>query len=356
MHSPQEVMSVMKNPYTLLFGREPEQYIQRPLEADTIIQNFSYDDPSVQIYMITGVRGSGKTVFMTEISNRLKKDKDWIVIELSSESDMLQDLAAQLASENSRAELFKKARINLSFWGLGLEISHTAPIANIQLAITKMLEELKKHNKKVLVTIDEVVNNKPMREFASAFQIFVRQELPLCLLMTGLFKNIDELQNEKNLTFLYRAPKIHLGPLNKKEMAENYRKTLHISEEDATEMSRMTNGYSFAFQVLGHFSWEKNGDFRMASNRFKQYIFEYSYDKIWSELSQKDREMLNGIAHVPSGKIAEIREYLGCTTNEFNPYRKRLIRKGLVNGEQYGYLKLILPFFDEYIKENWEAE
>ena len=100
----------MKNPYTLLFGREPEQYIDRPAEAEEIIENFNYDNPSEQIYMITGVRGSGKTVFMTEISNRLKKNSDWIIVELSSESNLLEDFASHLASENSRAEIFKKAK------------------------------------------------------------------------------------------------------------------------------------------------------------------------------------------------------------------------------------------------------
>ncbi|MBQ9278104.1 MAG: ATP-binding protein [Lachnospiraceae bacterium] len=345
----------MKNPYSLLFGREPEQYIRRAAEAEEIIQNFSYESPSEQIYMITGVRGSGKTVFMTEISNQLKKDKDWIVIELSSESNLLENLASHLASENSRAEIFKKAKINLSFWGFGLEVGGTAPITNIQLAITKMMEELKNHKKKVLVTIDEVVNNKSMKEFASAFQIFVRQNLPICLLMTGLFENIDELQNQKNLTFLYRAPKIYLNPLNKKEIAYNYKNTLKINDEDATEMSGLTNGYSFAFQVLGYFAWENNGDFRKVINKYKNYVSEYSYDKIWAELSNKDREILFGIANAPSGKIVDIRNYLGISTNEFNPYRKRLIKKGLINGEQYGYVKFVLPFFDEYVNENWSV-
>ena len=108
----------MKNPYTLLFGRSPEQYIQREADTEEIIRNFEFTNPTEQVYMITGVRGSGKTVFMTDIANRLKKENEWVIINLSSESDLLKDFASLLASENSRAELFKKAKINLSFWGL----------------------------------------------------------------------------------------------------------------------------------------------------------------------------------------------------------------------------------------------
>ncbi|MBR3317729.1 MAG: hypothetical protein IKG21_07965 [Atopobiaceae bacterium] len=35
-----------------------------------------------------------------------------------------------------------------------------------------------------------------MRVFAASFQVFLRQNLPVFLLMTGLYENINELQNE----------------------------------------------------------------------------------------------------------------------------------------------------------------
>ena len=40
-------------------------------------------------------------------------------------------------------------------------------------------------------------------------------------------------------------------------------------------------------------------------------------------------------------------------TNEFNPYRKRLIKKGIVSGEMRGYVYFTLPLFDEYVIENY---
>jgi len=44
--------------------------------------------------------------------------------------------------------------------------------------------------------------------------------------MTGLFENIDALQNEKNLTFLYRAPKVKLQPLDKGAVKQKYQENL----------------------------------------------------------------------------------------------------------------------------------
>lgn len=53
----------------------------------------------------------------------------------------------------------------------------------------------------------------------------------------------------------------------------------------------------------------------------REYLDEYAYDKIWSKLSRKDKEVLYGIAKIKSGSISEIREMLDLSTNEFNPYR-----------------------------------
>ncbi|MBR1599676.1 MAG: ATP-binding protein [Lachnospiraceae bacterium] len=342
-----------KNPYTLLFGKEPKQFISRRYETSTVIENFDADEPTEQLYLITGVRGSGKTVFMTEVSNQFKKDKDWVVVELNSETEILENLVSKLSSENSLAQIFKTAKINLSFWGFGLEVSGVAPITNIEVAITKMLESMKKQNKRLLVTIDEVVSSKSMREFASAYQIFIRQDLPIYLLMTGLFENIDELQNEKNLTFLYRAPRIALKPLNTRSMADNYMNNIDIDDETAMTMAKMTMGYSFAFQVLGHFVWEEKGKYEKVVDEYKKYLGDFVYDKIWSEVSNKDRQVLYGIANTQGGRVKDVREFLGMETNEFNPYRKRLVKKGLIDGDKYGYVSLTLPYFDEFILENY---
>ena len=51
-------------------------------------------------------------------------------------------------------------------------------------------------------------------------------------------------------------------------------------------------------------------------------------------------------------EIKEIREHLGMETNEFNPYRKRLIKKGIVSGETRGYVFFTLPLFERYVIDN----
>ena len=265
---------------------------------------------------------------------------------------MLESLVGKLNSRAGLAKLFRSAGISLSFFGIGVEIRSEAEITDIEVALSRMLETMKKHGKKLLVLTDEVVNNQYVREFSSVFQILIRDRLPIFLLMTGLYENIDDLQNEKSLTFLHRAPKLHLSPLSIGTMAASYRKNLKCDEAESIRLAQLTNGYSYAFQVLGYCMINCGGNFEEARILLKQYLEEYVYDKIWSELSAKDKSLVSAIAESGSHKIKDIREKLSLASNEFGPYKKRLIRKGILSDEK-GLAKLTLPLFDEFVRENY---
>ncbi|MBQ3705893.1 MAG: ATP-binding protein [Clostridia bacterium] len=346
-----EQRSVKNNPYSLIFGREPREVIPRLMQADEMIQGFTGDPPSQQICMLTGVRGCGKTVQMTLICKHFMTQEDWVVLELNPEGDILQSLASRLASQNTLAKIFQGAKINLSFFGIGLEVKDSVPVTDIEMALSQMLASLKKRGKKVLIALDEVTNTPQMRQFAAAFQIFLRQDLPLFLIMTGLYENIYELQNEKSLTFLYRAPKVQLQPLNIGTMMENYQKVLQIDQDKALRMAQMTRGYSFAFQVLGYFSWLYPKDDERVFTAYKQHLQEYVYEKMWMELSEKDRKILWAMAKEKEGKVSAIKEMLNLKNNEFTPYRERLIRKGIIESNGRGYVRFVLPLFEEFVME-----
>ena len=342
----------MQNPFTLTFGKNPLESIERPIQIGEIVDAFTSEKINQQIFLLTGVRGSGKTVMMNEISRRLNELPEWIVVELNPTTDLLEGLLSKLYSNSFCTKIIHSAKINLTFFGFGVEFDGTNQITNTETAIIAILESLKRANKRLLINIDEVTNNKYMQTFAASFQIFVRQDLPVFFLGTGLYENIEELQNEKNLTFLYRAPKVALKPLNRRAIISKYQAIFDIEEDEACKMADLTKGYPFAFQVLGYLTWKQNGDYKAVISQYIQYLSEFVYDKLWSELSEKDRIVAGGIARVKSGKIIEIRSDLNMESNEFNPYRKRLIRKGLIDGEKRGFVYFTLPFFEEYVLDN----
>lgn len=341
----------MNNPFTLSFGKKPLQYISRISQTAEIMENFTAAEPSNQIYMITGIRGSGKTVMMTAIAGEIRKEENWIVLELNPNRDILQSLAAKLYSLPEMHPAFLQARFDFSAFGLGVSLENAVPVTDIENAVELMLGEVQKKNKRLLVTIDEAVNCEYIRIFASSFQIFLRQGYPIFLLMTGLFENIYNLQNENTLTFLYRAPKIVLGALNYTAVRKKYMDVFGLDMEEAEEMAGLTRGYPFAFQVLGYLFWENRDSSSLEDilPEYDQYLDEYVYGKIWSELSGQDRRVLAEMAGSGETKVKNIRERTGMSSGLFSVYRERLKRKGVLDTDRYGEIAFTLPRFAEFV-------
>ena len=231
------------NPFTISFGKKPRCYISRTVETNEVITNFESAFPPTQVYMITGVRGSGKTVMMTELSDYFEQN-GWITLDISPDEDIVASIIANLYNEKGIKSLFTKAEISVAALGISASVSRNQPDVTGDVVLKQMLEVLKKNNKKLLITIDEVTNNKNIKRFSSLFQSFIRKDYPIFLIMTGLYDNIYKLQNNKDLTFLYRAPKIAMKPLDEILIAQTYRKVFDISDGESFEMSRYTKGYS----------------------------------------------------------------------------------------------------------------
>lgn len=344
----------MNNPFTLSFGKQPVKYISRLAQMNEIMDNFKQIPSPNQIYMITGIRGAGKTCMMTNISHMLEKDKQWIVVELNPMRDLLESLVAKLYSIPELQPLFLKAKLDLSAFGIGVSIENTAPIADIETALDRMLEQIRKSKRRLLITIDEAAESEYIKVFASSFQIFIRKDYPIYLLMTGLYDSIYNLQNDKTLTFLYRAPKIILEPLSVRAIQNQYKDVFNLSPEDAGTMAALTKGYPFAFQVLGYLYWEHRETQTLEDilPEFDQYLEEYVYSKIWSELSDQDKVILKEMALSGEERVKYLREKLEMSSEKFSVYRDRLKRKGVISVEKYGYVSLLLPRFEEFVKSN----
>jgi energy-coupling factor transporter ATP-binding protein EcfA2 len=342
----------MSNPFTLSFGKKPFEYISRIRQTDEILEDFTAEHPVSQVYMLTGVRGSGKTVMMATIANHLAEDNEWIVVELNPTRDLLTGLASRLYEKEILRAAFVKAKLDFSILGIGVSIDGAAPTTDIEVAIERMLKIIKKMKKRVLITIDEVENSQTIREFVSAFQIFMREEYPVFLLMTGLYENISALQNSNNVTFLYRAPKVEMGPLDTGAVVKSYMDIFDIDIDHAKNMASLTMGYPFAYQVMGFLCYKND----CATNpdqiipEYDQRLSEYVYTKIWSEMSDKDRKISVAMTH--SQAVSDIMIQAGMNKSGFSPYRARLIKRSLAYSPERGKLCFQLPRFAEFVEMN----
>lgn len=57
----------------------------------------------------------------------------------------------------------------------------------------------------------------------------------------------------------------------------------------------------------------------------------------------------NHVRIITEYEVQEIRELCGATSSQFSTFRRILLDRGLVDDTDYGYLKLSLPRFSNFI-------
>ena len=335
-------------------GRIPPLYIDRLLQKNSIIDDFTDDMPSNQIYMITGIRGSGKTVMMTDIEKALEKTEDFIILNLSIDGNLIEQLAGGLYEHPLMKPKFVSMKFDFSMLGIGVSIERSDPVTDIATAVRKMLDVVKKMKKKLLIAIDEACCNEEMKKFGSLFSIFLRTDYPVFLLMTGLPQNIYNVINAGTLTFLTRAPRVVLEPINYTLIRDTYKKVFGLDDEEGENMAVLTKGYSFGFQLLGYLLWErrKTDPKALCKDILGEYdarLAEGAYDKIWQDLTDNDAAICRAIAENQSNSVSEIRMKTKFSPQLFNNYKRRLIDRGIVNSRNHGTIEFCLPRFREYV-------
>ena len=304
----------MQNPFTTTFSKTPEYTYIHTEKTEEILENFIYDNPSESVYKITGVRGSGKTVILAKVEEELRTNEsryiNWLVFDVNPARDILGQIAAMLVKA-----------------GFGSQDKKTTGI-------------------------DEVSKSEEMVKFASEYGRWLRAGYPVYFVCTGLYENIQELSNVKNLTFFRRAATVKTEPLNMIRMTEMYKSKLDIDSNEAREMAKITKGYAYAFQELGVLYFKKKEDESLEDilPGLKAELFAYSYEKIWEEMTEMDRFLAGLLTEKEEYKREEVLKLMGEKSGSYSMYRDRLIKRGILNSRQ-GYISLALPYFGEYIKE-----
>ena len=340
------------NPFSIAFGKKPYQYIERELIYDEIMNDLNAEIIQNQCFMLSGVRGSGKTVMLNYLREQFKELDNWIVININPELDILESIASKLYEQGSIKRYFLKSSFNFSFKGFGFSLEGDIPVKSIETLLEKMMSIIDKHGKRVLITIDEIANTQNIKIFSHTFKNMVNDKQPIYLLATGLNENVYNLQNEKTLTFIYRAKKIEIGSLNQYAIARSYKTVLGLSEEVSIKCAAITDGYASAYQILGSILYKTNkkdidDDVLF---EFDKMLEDINYAKLWEDLSMNDKQFLYGFSTQKNNKAKLIIENSSISKESYPKYRERLIKRGIVISNAYGYLSLTLPRLINFIK------
>lgn len=344
------MQSKINNPFNISFGEKPINFIPRSNEAERIINSFTSENPESKAFVLTGPRGSGKTVFLSEIRSTFSNKENWLAVNLNPYGDMLEQLCASIYEHGKTKHLFLTVDFNFSFKGLGFSIRGKEPVSNVQTLLEKMLTYLRKKDTKVLITVDDVTNNQNMKYFIHAYQSLIADKFNVFLLMTGLYENISEIENDKGLTFFIRAPKVHLDKLSLIAISNSYAKIFKIDLDNAIKLSKITMGYAYGYQLLGNLLF--NNNIKLDSELLAEFDFALEnnvYSLIWKTLSKKDKEILTFIAEGATTN-EEIKKRTGLENPALQVYKSRLSKAGLIDTSLRGKCVLSLPRFKEYIQ------
>lgn len=352
----------VRNPFDPSLGTPPRIILpnyQSDFEGPaSVAQAIAYDDPN-RVIFITGLRGSGKTALLTQIEQQVMKLSNTYVVEIDNNQRMVQSFGHNLKNIFKIHGLTDKIAA-ISVMGFGLSFSKnnedytTQDIENFMTMLTKL-------HKRVVIFIDEFNHKENTREFIQLLQNLKRHNLNFYLVADGLTKMIYDIEHDQTLTFLKRARHIQTTMLNLNEIEMEYQKHLDFDPAVTHQTAQLTGGYSFGFQLLGYKLWNATKLGQQPANQqtfdaikplYIQDLFTQSYDIIFDNLSNHDREYLVGTANnLTTSQIAGLMNYQKSAKqqqNYVNQYRRRMIQQDLISPAGNGRVRFKLPLFKEY--------
>jgi len=356
------------NPFNPQFGKRPSAFIGRDVIINDFLQGMNNPNDPSRTSIITGIRGSGKTAILADIHQNLDPKK-CLVVDITAKDGMLLDILDICVRDGKRwlSGSFNEFT-GFTFGALGFSFGVTRKNRHeehgFRYWLTEILESLKNKKIPTVFLIDEVHNETAeMREFATTYQHMVRENMDVALLMAGLPGSVQDILNDKVLTFLRRSNRVYLENIDVRVVAiayENaFKKAKRLFEGNALEQAaKASEGYPYLVQLLGFFIWRGAGDsikgidVDQALLQSKIELYKNVHDLIYFELSQRDRDFLSAMAEdAAESSFGDIAERMKVSSGYASRYRQRLITAGIIHSCSYGKLAFSPPYMREYLLE-----
>jgi hypothetical protein len=362
---------VTQSTFLPTFGNRPERLIGRDAILDGFNEGLAGPVGHPQrANLFIGLRGMGKTALLMELADRAV-GLGYVVARVTA-SDAMLDEIIQLVQINGE-EFIPKGRKKLTGikagalgFSFGLTFTEeTERHYGFRIKLTMLADELATHGKRILLLIDEVQSTSAqMRELATTYQHLVGERKEVAICMAGLPESISSVLNDKVLTFLNRAHKDTLGPLDLNDIALYYNdafRRLGISIDPRTleEAVIATRGYPYLLQLIGFNLVELAGASRsvnadsvgIAANNAERSLAQNVFEPSLRPLSNRDRQFLAAVAEddQPS-RMADVQARMRTSKSNAQQYRSRLIDHGLIAPVARGTVELTLPYFAEYLR------
>ncbi len=329
--------------------------------------DLEYRDPSLTSIFI-GARGTGKTALLSYLGTEAKQ-RDWIVVDTVARAGMLEDIFQQsIDAAGAFVEPPAKKRLTaLSLANIGAIEWENVPTEkrNWRGRVGAILDELAQQGKGLLITVDEVDPAvTEVAELITVYQLFVRENRRVALLLAGLPGKVSALLSKDDITFIRRAKQYRLGSISRADVMEAFQDTVTtagrtIAPDALAAAACAIDGFAYMIQAVGYRAWEQGkqaeisladveAGVKIAAEEMRDGVLESTY----LDLSRGDKVFL--AAMLPDdveSAIADILERTGKSSNSVQKTKRRLIDLGVIGERGRGFVAFELPFFKEFLAD-----
>lgn len=386
-------MEKENNPFSPGAGSPPPELVGRAiiLENAKILFTRVLKSRAEKSFLLTGLRGVGKTVLLNEIARIAEQAQYHVILFEAHENKslaamLIPQLRNLLFSFSRLANAGYKAKKALSVlksfistvkikigeieFGVGIDPDIGSAdsgdleidLPNLFVAIAEAAQERKTA---IAILIDEIqyVSLTELSALIMAMHKMQQRQLPLVLVGAGL-PNLPALMGDSKsyAERLFRFPVI--GPLSKLDTITALQdpvKACHVkfTQDALNEIYRVTQGYPYFVQEWGYQCWNYAKKSPMNLNTVKdatpavlrcldEDFFRVRFDRL-TPAEKKYLRAMAKLGEMPhrSGEIASILE---GNVSHFAKVRAHLIKKGMIYSPAYGETAFTVPLFGEFMR------
>lgn len=373
----------MPNPFKPTAGKMPPILIGRQSIIDDFKEGLENGAGAPgRLMLITGQRGYGKTVMLTELG-RVAKDAGWEVISETASEGMCDRLASalvrpgmKLRGVNVQSSIGVSGILNASLGGASFSVDQVA--LTLREVVNQRLAKMPR-GKGIVFTIDEAqaASMADMVALATTIQHVIRDEdmrdvsdsdkHGVAFVFAALPSLMDELLHERVLTFLRRSVQHDLGLVAYPDVRSAYIEVvreggLAIDSEVAELAAEASDGYPYMIQLVGYYMW-RAAEVRGSKEIEEADVIQGKKDALvlfddavcaplFDGLTAAQKLFVKAVAkEAPQpAKVSEIANRAHRSASWVSKYRASLIKERVVESAGYGLVRLSASHLAEYVQ------
>lgn len=386
-------MDAKINPYAPGAGTIPPQLAGRDEiinKADIALERCR-NGLSFRGMLLVGLRGVGKTVLLTKITQEAES-KGFTVLSLETPEGRslpallipaLRSALLRLDRMKASGDLAKKALRTLGGFLNAMKVKYedvefsldlgeeagTADSGDLEQDLTDLLISVgaaaKEKNTALVLAIDEI-QYLPEEQFAAlimALHKCTQKQMPVILIGAGLPQLVAQAGEAKSYAerlFEYSE----IGPLDSQSAQKaivSPAKALKVEydEEASSHIFDQTKGYPYFLQEWGKHCWQaaesspiKLSDAKFATQTAVTELDSSFFRVRFDRLTPAEKKYLRAMAELGPGthRSGDISNLLKKEVQAVAPVRASLIRKGMIFSPSHGDNAFTVPLFDEFMK------